>query len=93
MPSQRGSHSAAVGLLARGRRRSDLQWAALSIGVLGAILWGWAWLEPDMSAVALHRLVVVAVTLAGMSALYGIGLVKLLRRENEWTRAACPRRR
>jgi hypothetical protein len=78
----------AVGLLARGEKRSRLQWAALSIGVLGTILWGWAWLEPDFPVIGLHRLVVVALALAAMSALYGIGLVKLLRGENEWTRAA-----
>jgi hypothetical protein len=78
----------AIGLLARGQRQSMLQSAALSVGVLGAVIWGWAWLAPDMEAGVLHRLVVVGVTLAAMSVLYGLGLVKLLKRENEWTRAA-----
>src|SRR5690606_36256884 len=40
----------ALGLLARGERRSVLQWAALSVGVIGTVIWGWAWLEPGMPA-------------------------------------------
>ncbi len=78
----------AVGLLARGRRRSVLQAAALWLGVLGAIAFGWSWLNPAEAANLLNHAVVVAIALGGMSVLYGLGLTKILRRENEWTRAA-----
>jgi len=62
--------------------------------VIGALAWGWAWLEPvtaarpDASGNLVNRTVVVTVVLGAMTALYGIGLSKLIRRENEWTRVA-----
>jgi hypothetical protein len=78
----------ATGLLAQGERRLRLQFAALCVGVVGAVAWGWAWIAPDAPAGGLDRLVTLLVVLVGASALYGLGLVKLLRRETEWTRAA-----
>jgi hypothetical protein len=78
----------ATGLLAQGERRLRLQQVALGVGVAGAVAWGWAWVAPAAPMGILDRLVVVLVVLAAASALYGLGLVKLLRRENEWTRAA-----
>ncbi len=84
----------AVALLAQGQRRSALQRAALCVGVIGAVAWGWAWLEPwspanpGASGNLVNRTVVVTVVLGAMTALYGLGLAKLIRRENEWTRAA-----
>jgi hypothetical protein len=84
----------AVALLAQGERRSALQRIALCVGVIGAVAWGWAWLEPPTAANPaatgnlVNRTVVVTVVLGAMTALYGLGLAKLIRRENEWTRAA-----
>src|SRR5262245_47833218 len=78
----------AVGLLARGARRTQLQWASLWLVAVGAVAWGWAWLDPFTTGNLLNRSVVVLTVLGALTALYGIGLTKLLRRENEWTRAA-----
>ena len=78
----------AIGLLARGERRSGLQILALGVGVLGAVASGWASLSPDSPTVVLDRLVIVLVVLTAASALYGLGLVKLFRRKTEWTWAA-----
>jgi hypothetical protein len=78
----------ALALLARGERRSLLQFGALVVGVLGAVVWGLAWLSPQLAHPMLHRAVVVIAVVAAMIVLYGFGLVKLLKRENEWTRAA-----
>jgi hypothetical protein len=78
----------AVGMLARGAVRSSLQYTALAFGAIGAVAFGLAWLPVDIVLPGLHRLVVVVVALAAMIVFYGFGLVKLLRRENEWTRAA-----
>ena len=61
--------------------------------MLGAIAWGWAWIEPHSAAVGLDRLVVVFAALVGSTVLYGLGLAKLFPRITEWTRAAprsCP---
>jgi hypothetical protein len=78
----------AVGLLARGTRRTQLQLVSLWLVAVGAVAWGWAWLNPTAAGDLLNRAVVVLTVLAGMTALYGVGLGKLLRRENEWTLAA-----
>ena len=74
--------------LARGAVRSPLQYMSLVFGVLFAVAFGWAWLPPEMPAPWLHRIVVAIVALAATMVVYGLGLAKLLRRENEWTRAA-----
>jgi hypothetical protein len=83
-----GAQAIALGLLARGTVRTPLQYLALVWGVLFAVAFGWAWLRPDFPAPWLHRLVVTVAALAVMVVVYGFGLVKFLRRENEWTRAA-----
>ncbi len=83
-----GAQALAIGLLARGAVRTPLQYLALAWGVLFAVAFSWAWLPPDFAEPWLHRLVVTVVALAAAVVVYGFGLVKLLRRENEWTRAA-----
>ncbi len=78
----------ALGMLARGVVRSPLKYTALVFGVLFAVAFGWAWLPTDFDAPWLHRTVVSVVALAAMIVVYGFGLVKLVRRRNEWTEAA-----
>jgi hypothetical protein len=78
----------AIGLLAQGEKRSRLQAIALGVGVLGAVAWGWAWIAPNAPFGLMDRMVVVLVALVAATALYGIGLGKLLPRTIEWTRAA-----
>jgi hypothetical protein len=75
-------------LLAHGRRRTELQFVTLVAGVFGVTAWGLAWLDPHVTHPLLNRLAMVIASLAGMTILYGLGLTKLLRRENAWTRAA-----
>jgi hypothetical protein len=83
-----GAQAFALGLLARGAVRTSLQYLALVWGVLFAVMFGWAWLPPDFVAPWLHHLVVTVVALAAVVVVYGFGLVKFLKRENEWTQAA-----
>jgi hypothetical protein len=78
----------AVGLLAHGDRRWRLQHTSLWIGVVGAVAWGWAWLDPGTTGNVLNRAVVVMTVLAAMIVLYGVGLAKLFPRETDWTVAA-----
>ena len=78
----------ALALLARGTRRSALQISSLIWGVLFATAWGLSWLAPDAIGPVVNRLIVAVVAVAVAAVLYGIGLVKLWQRENEWTRAA-----
>jgi len=83
-----GAQAFALGLLARGAVRTSLQYLALVWGVLFAAAFAWAWVPPDFAAPWLHRLVVTVAALAAVVVVYGFGLVKFLKRENEWTRAA-----
>jgi hypothetical protein len=78
----------AIGLLARGTVRTSLQYLALVWGVLFAVAFAWAWMRPDFPAPWLHRLVLAVIALVVTVVVYGFGLVKFLRRDNEWTRAA-----
>jgi hypothetical protein len=77
-----------IGLLAFGTRRSQLRALSLWLGIAAAIPLSWVWVPPGMSAVWLHRLVAMFVAMVAMSVLYSVGIVKLIRRENAWTRAA-----
>ncbi len=83
-----GAQAFAIGLLARGAVRTSLQYLSLVWGVLFAVAFAWAWVPPDFRAPWLHRLVVTVAALAAVVVVYGFGLVKFLKRENEWTRAA-----
>ncbi|WP_165227335.1 hypothetical protein [Aquisphaera insulae] len=77
-----------VGLLAHGRRRSALQAVALGLGVVGAVAWGWAWLDPRSVNASLDRVVVTFAALVAGAVAYGLGLAKFLPRFSEWTSAA-----
>lgn len=82
------SQALAIGLLAVGVRRSQLQKVSLLVVAIGGVAWGWAWLNPLTTGNLLNRAVVVLTVLAAVTVLYGIGLTKILRRENDWTRGA-----
>ncbi|MGC4003062.1 MAG: hypothetical protein QM811_07975 [Pirellulales bacterium] len=77
-----------LALSAAGTVRSALQYASLVLGVVFGIAFGFALLDVAVAAPLLHRTTVAAVAVAAAIPLYGFGIVKILRRENEWTRAA-----
>ncbi|MBL8825612.1 MAG: hypothetical protein JNM18_01415, partial [Planctomycetaceae bacterium] len=77
-----------LGLLAHGEKWSRLQRGALVVGALAAVIWAWAWLPHTLSFTHLDRVVAGLLALVVCVGLYGVGLSKLLRRENEWTAAA-----
>ena len=83
-----GAQAFAIGLLALGGVRTPLQYTALVWGVLFAVAFGWAWLPPYFAEPLLHRLIVTMAALAAMVIVYGFGLVKFLKRDNDWIRAA-----
>jgi hypothetical protein len=82
------AQAVAVGLLARGERRSILQSAALHLGALGILAFGWGLIDPVPEGTLLNRAVVATAAMAATIGLYGIGFSKILRQENEWTAAA-----
>jgi len=80
--------SVALGILAWGRTRTPLQYAALAVGTFGAVLLGWSALDPTAGEMRLDYVVVALAALGITAVLYGFGFSKLLQRENDWTRAA-----
>ena len=73
-----------LALLARGDRRGVLQRGALILGAVGAVLFGWAWLEVGVTLTPLNALATMAAALAVVAMLYGLGLVKLLADDSDW---------
>jgi len=71
--------------LTRGAAQNGLRHAALALGVVGAALWGWAWLSPIDGPQILDRGVIVMAVLAASGVLYGFGLTKFFKTENPWT--------
>ena len=78
----------AIGLLARGSRRTRLQFATLGVGILGAVAWGWAWIDPLAATGLLDRAAVVLAATVEGATLYGLGFSKIRRLEDDWTEAA-----
>jgi hypothetical protein len=64
--------------------------AALVLGVIAVAELSWAFPDPGDPAAWLHRNVLLMVTLAGMTALYGIALPRWLARDAAWVQ--CGRR-
>jgi hypothetical protein len=73
-----------LALLARGDRRGVLQRGALILGAVGAVLFGWAWLDIGVTLTPLNALATMAAALAVVATLYGFGLVKLLADDSDW---------
>jgi hypothetical protein len=82
------SQALAVGLLARGERRTVIQRLSLSLLVVGAGLWTWAWIDPASPDRWHDRLALTLAVAAGATAISGIGLAKWLPPQSEWGRAA-----
>ncbi|QDV32576.1 hypothetical protein [Tautonia plasticadhaerens] len=78
----------AIGLLARGERRSLLRATALGFGAAGALAWGWAWIDPGSPTATLDRAAATMVALTATAAGFGLGLVSLAPRATRWGRAA-----
>jgi hypothetical protein len=74
---------------ASNRWQNTIRYVALAAGVLVAVEFGWALLDPASKAPWLHRNALLLVALAVMTAGYGLGLPRLLGRDSEWL--ACVR--
>ena len=84
-----GAIAFALGMLARGKRETELRYSSLLFGVISVIAFGWSWIDPQgASATLLNRAVVFASGIMVMAVFYGIGFAKIVRRENDWTAAA-----
>jgi hypothetical protein len=73
-----------LALLARGDRRGVLERGALILGAVGAVLFGWAWLEIGVTLTPLNALAMTSTALAAVATVYGLGLVKLLPGASDW---------
>lgn len=80
--------TASFAMLAAGRLRPQWLRAAIIIFVVGAVLFGWAWLVPGVTGTWLNRSVVLMVAMFGLTALYALSLNEVRQRKPEWTNAA-----
>jgi hypothetical protein len=69
---------------APGRWQSAIRYVALALGVVVAAELSWALLDPATKAPWLHRNALLLVALATMTALYSLGLPRLLRPDSAW---------
>jgi hypothetical protein len=80
--------AASLGLLAPSDSRRRLHLNALLVGAVGAVYFGWAWLELGSTFTLLHALAVVGAGTAVAGMLYGLGLSKLMASDSPWLHAA-----
>jgi hypothetical protein len=69
---------------------SQLRYATLTLGVVAVTECGWALLDPSLPALWLYRSLLMMISLALMTLVYGVGLAKLLPWPSAW--AVCGRR-
>jgi hypothetical protein len=66
------------------RWQNAVRYVALALGVVVAVEGCWALLDPGTKAPWLHRNALLLVALAAMTAIYGVGLPRLLHRDSQW---------
>jgi hypothetical protein len=66
------------------RWQNAVRYAALALGVIAGAELSWALLDPATRAPWLHRNALLLVALAVMTAIYGLGLPRLLRHDSKW---------
>lgn len=74
-----------IGLLGLEQGHIRLKRTSLLLVMVAAVLWSWSLVR---TGAILDSFVMVMLVCAAGAATYAVGLVKLLKRENEWTRAA-----
>jgi hypothetical protein len=74
-------------LMAEGRMRRTWQRAAVTVFLLGAVLFGWSLLMPGTSATWLNRAVILMSLMFAAVALFGAGLNRFSARTPDWSQA------
>jgi hypothetical protein len=82
-----GAQALTFALMAQGPRRLKWQRAAVTMLLLGAVFFGWSWLEPGASGTWLNRAVILMAEMFAIVGLFGAELDKLIEREPDWTKA------
>ncbi len=75
------------GFMAEGKRRRNLQRAAVATLLIGLIFFGWSMLTPGITGTWLNRAVMLLALMLVAVGLFGLGLDKLFERQPEWTKA------
>jgi hypothetical protein len=78
----------ALGMLAAGGRRRNVQRDALLVGMLGVVVFSWAFVAPDDAHGLLNRSVATCVSLAVTAIFYALGIAKLPLKATDWVEAA-----
>ncbi|MGH9852482.1 MAG: hypothetical protein ACREBD_21815, partial [Blastocatellia bacterium] len=77
---------ASFALLAEGSQKQRLITACVRLSLLSVVLWGWAWLRPDVGWQLIKRLVIVIVIAEAVVVGYRFIVTRALADEDEWRR-------
>ncbi|HEU4711292.1 MAG TPA: hypothetical protein VFS76_06985 [Pyrinomonadaceae bacterium] len=80
--------SLAATVFAEGEKADEWRRAAIVVGVVGLVLFGWSWLTPGINATWLNRSVILMLVAFALTALYALLLTKIRDAQPEWTTAA-----
>src|SRR6476469_10974886 len=72
------------GLLAKGVGQTRWRRGAIAAFLIGAVLFGWAWLTPDVNATWLNRSVILLVETALLTVIYGFCVRRVRERHEAW---------
>jgi hypothetical protein len=81
------AQSITFGLLAEGAVQTKWRRGAIAAFLIGAVLFGWAWLTPDVNATWLNRSVILLVETALLTDVYGFSIGKIRKQNEAWAKS------
>jgi len=81
------AQSITFGLLAEGAAQTRWRRGAIAAFLIGAVLFGWAWLTPDVNATWMNRSVILLVETALLTIVYEFCIGKIRRQNEEWAKS------
>jgi hypothetical protein len=78
------AQSITLGLLAEGASQAKWHRGAIAAFFIGVVLFGWAWLTPDVNATWLNRSVILLVETALLTIVYGFCIRKVREQNEAW---------
>jgi hypothetical protein len=76
-----------LGLLAEGAAQTRWRRGAIAAFLIGAVLFGWAWLTPDVNATWMNRSVILLVETALLTVVYGFCIGKVREQNEAWAKS------
>ena len=81
------AQSITLGLLAEGAGQARWRRGAVAAFLIGAVFFGWSWLDPHMNATWLNRSVILLVETAVLTVVYGFCISKVREQNEAWAKS------